>query len=178
MDCECRKKGNACSLSSHPQKRKVQLVSFPQLRHFIDNTAKCQFFLIILKKTCQLYDCVSLPHRCHISVRCWWTRGLWLGTECIPFPRLNYSLALAGWEKDRAQIKQRAQESREDLSHYFPVPTQDCSFRWGKPCRNVILANMGEVPCKLEPVWWGNASCCTGCRSPAAAAVLQSRSWV
>lgn len=60
MDCECRKKGNACSLSSHLKKSRVLLVTFLQLRRFVDNTVKCLFFLIILKKKCVISMSVSL----------------------------------------------------------------------------------------------------------------------
>ena len=39
-------------LSLHMQKRKVLLVTFSQLRHFVDKTVKFLFFLSILTKTC------------------------------------------------------------------------------------------------------------------------------
>lgn len=39
-------------LSLHTQKRKVLLVTFSQLRHFVDKTVKFLFFLSILTKTC------------------------------------------------------------------------------------------------------------------------------
>lgn len=39
-------------LSLHTQKRKVLLVTFSQLRHFVDNTVKFLSFLSILTKQC------------------------------------------------------------------------------------------------------------------------------
>lgn len=124
----------------------------------------------------QLCGCVPFPHRCWMSERGWWRRELWLGIECLPFPWLTY--LGPGWLRKRlsTEMRQRAQESGEDLSHYLLVPTQDCPCRWGEPCRNAVLADMGEVLHKLAPVWWRDACFCTVCMSPAAA--LQSRSWV
>lgn len=67
-----------------------------------------------------------------------------------------------------------AQESWEDHCHSLLAPTQNCPCRWRVPCRNAVLANMREVPHKLESVSWRNASCCAVCRSPPAV-ILQPR---
>lgn len=80
-----------------------------------------------------------------------------------------------GWlrESESREKRQMAQKSWEDSHYSLLVPTQNCPFRWGVPCGNAVLANMGETLYKLESVSWRNAFCCAVCRAPAA--VLQPR---
>lgn len=84
-------------------------------------------------------------------MRCWRRRGLWLGLECIPFPRLTFSLALA--EKKTEHIN----EAEGTGVKGRPFPLFACSntrlpLQTRRACRSAILANMGQVPYKLEPV--------------------------